>query len=201
RARDLFPLGFRPLSHPLQTVGHQLFPQTWVKNHPEHDRFDVDFDIPEPYLPEFPPPLFLTTRPDLGDVSRGYAINQANFHELFDGVITPGQMECLRLLVTKFPTSWFNQRKHRVTKQPTRASTNRMADFNPTIAWPPAAKLDRLGKLIPAKATDAELRGEKLFHGKAKCASCHPAPFYTDNLMHDLRVEEFYPGRAQGWIK
>ena len=39
--------------------------------HPEHERFDVDFDIPDAYLPEFPPPLFLTTRPDLGDVSRG----------------------------------------------------------------------------------------------------------------------------------
>ena len=69
------------------------------------------------------------------------------------------------------------------------------------IAWPPAPKLDRFGKLIPSKATAAELRGEVLFNGKAKCASCHPAPFYTDNMMHDLRCEEFYKGRAQGWIK
>jgi cytochrome c peroxidase len=30
---------------------------------------------------------------------------------------------------------------------------------------------------------------------------CHPAPTYTDDKMHDLRVEEFYNGRAQGWIK
>ena len=66
RKRDLFPLGFRALSHPLQTAGHQLFPPSWVKVHPEHERFDVDFDIPDAYLPEFPPPLFLTTRPDLG---------------------------------------------------------------------------------------------------------------------------------------
>src|SRR5207244_4304652 len=28
RERNLFPLGFRPLSHPLHTVGHQLFPQS-----------------------------------------------------------------------------------------------------------------------------------------------------------------------------
>jgi cytochrome c peroxidase len=55
--------------------------------------------------------------------------------------------------------------------------------------------------LIPAKATVAELRGEALFNGKAKCAFCHPVPFYIDNQMHDLRVEEFYPGRAEGWIK
>jgi cytochrome c peroxidase len=281
--RNLFPLGFRPLSHPLHTAGHQLFPDSWLKVHPEHERFDVDFDIPDVYLPEFPPPLFLTTRPDLGDVSRGYEITQANFHELFDGIITPEQMEGLRLLVTKFPTTWFNQTKHRLTKEPMRGtacfdchvnghtngaialdpgtrptllrtridtptlrgnhnnllfssrrsirsvdhfaeveeyfdgdislqpqiggrqldrpSTNRMGDFNSIIGWPPAPKLDRFGRLIPSKATQAELRGEVLFNGKARCATCHPAPFYTDNQMHDLRVEEFYNGRAEGWIK
>ena len=94
----------------------------WIKFHPEHQRFDVDFDIPEPYLPEFPPPLFLTTRPDLGDVSRGHEITQANFRELFEGILTPEQLEGLRLLVTKFPTTWFNQTKHRVTEQPVRGT-------------------------------------------------------------------------------
>lgn len=34
--------------------------------------------------------------------------------------------------------------------------------------------------------------GEKLFFGKAKCAECHPAPFYLDNRMHDLQVGRFY---------
>ena len=24
------------------------------------------------------------------------------------------------------------------------------------------------------------------------CGTCHPAPFYTDNLMHDLKVDRFY---------
>src|SRR5439155_937372 len=65
----------------------------------------------------------------------------------------------------------------------------------------PAPKLYRFGKLVPEKATEAELRGEKLFHTKAQCAKCHPAPFYTDQMMHDLRVEEFYNGRAEGWVK
>jgi hypothetical protein len=283
RKKGLFPLGFMPLSHPLHTVGHQLFPQSWTNVHSDHKRFDVEFDIPDTYLPEFPPPLFLTTRPDLGDVSRGYEITQANFRELFDGIITPEQMEGLRLLVTKFPTTWFNHTKHRVTEKPVRGtacfdchvnghtngaiemdpgarptllrtrldtptlrgnhnnllfssrrsirsvdhfaeveeyfdgdislqpqiggrqldrvSTNRMGDFNSIIAWPPAPKLDRFGRLIASKATPSELRGEALFSGKARCISCHPAPFYTDNQMHDLRIEEFYPGRAQGWIK
>ena len=36
------------------------------------------------------------------------------------------------------------------------------------------------------------MRGQKLFFGKAQCATCHPAPFYTDNLMHDLKVDRFY---------
>ena len=36
-------------------------------------RFDLDFDLPDHFLPEFPPPMFLTTRPDLGDVSQGQA--------------------------------------------------------------------------------------------------------------------------------
>src|SRR5262249_6197980 len=83
RRRNVFPPGFYPLSHPLHSTGHQLFPQSWTKVHPEHERCDVDFDIPDAYLPEFPPPLFLTTRPDLGDVSRGHEITQANFRELF----------------------------------------------------------------------------------------------------------------------
>ncbi|MCL6099151.1 MAG: cytochrome B6, partial [Bacteroidetes bacterium] len=41
-------------------------------------------------------------------------------------------------------------------------------------------------------ATPSELRGEALFNGKAQCASCHPAPYYTDNSMHDLKAERFY---------
>jgi cytochrome c peroxidase len=80
--RDLFPEGFRPLAHPLQSTGHMLFPQKWLAAHPEDTRFDVDFDIPEAYLPEFPPPLFLPTRPDLGDVSRGEEITEAHFYSL-----------------------------------------------------------------------------------------------------------------------
>ena len=58
KKRDLFP--FKPLAHPLQTTAHMLFPYQWTRAHPEHERMDVDFDLPDEYLPEFPPPMFLT---------------------------------------------------------------------------------------------------------------------------------------------
>jgi cytochrome c peroxidase len=82
-----------------------------------------------------------------------------------------------------------------------RGTTNIMGDFNSIIAFPPAPKLDRFGRLDPRKATASELRGESIFFGKGKCSGCHAPPYYTDNQMHDLRVEEFYPGRAEGWAK
>lgn len=80
-------------------------------------------------------------------------------------------------------------------------ATNRMGDFNSIIDYPPAPKLNPLMRLIPEKASEAELRGEALFHGKAKCAKCHYGPAFVDDYMHDLRVERFYVGRPEGPIK
>ncbi len=53
------------------------------------------------------------------------------------------------------------------------------------------------------------MKGQQLFFGKALCATCHPAPYYTDNTMHTLKVERFYKTQtinglvatAQGPIK
>jgi len=59
------------------------------------------------------------------------------------------------------------------------------------LDWPPAPKLDLNGRLIADKATESERRGEKLFHGKAQCAGCHPPPFFLDNNNHDLHLERF----------
>ena len=61
-------------------------------------RFDLDFDIPDHFLPEFPAPIFLTTRPDLGDVSKGKLVTIDNFFGLFNGILNPKQLEGLRLL-------------------------------------------------------------------------------------------------------
>ncbi|MHB8759379.1 MAG: cytochrome B6, partial [Thiobacillus sp.] len=70
-----------------------------------------------------------------------------------------------------------------------------MAEFQALLDFPPAPKLGVDGKLDPKKATPVEMRGQELFFGKAKCASCHTAPFYTDNLMHNLRTERFFKPR------
>jgi cytochrome c peroxidase len=282
RARGGFPYG--PLDHPLQSTAHMLFPRQWTNVHPEHERFDVGFDLPDCYLPEFPPPLYLTTHPELGDVTRGVEITYANYFELMNGLITPEQMDGLRLLVTPFQTTWFNTTHHRVTREPSqgvacfschvnghtngaielapdsrpnyarlrvdtptmrgnyaqvilsskrsvrtmdhfaeieeyfdgdtvllaaiggrdlqKAQSNHMGDFNAIIDFPPAPKLDPLNRLVPARATPEELRGEAVFHGKGECASCHPAAqHFTDNTMHDLQVERFYVGRPEGPIK
>ncbi|HEY8142413.1 MAG TPA: hypothetical protein VIG06_07070 [Kofleriaceae bacterium] len=282
KKRNDFP--WKPLDHPLHSTAHMLFPEQWTSTHPEHERFDVGFDIPDCFLPEFPPALYLTTHPELGDVTRGVEITYANYFEMFDGILTPEQMEGLRLLVTPFQTTWFNATHHRVTAEPSQGvacfschvnghtngaielapdsrpnyarlrmdtptmrgnyaqlvfsskrsirsmdhfaeveeyfdgdtallaaiggrtldkpQTNRMGDFNAIIDFPPAPKLDPLGRLVPGKASEPELRGEKLFNGKAQCAACHPpASHFVDNTMHDLQVERFYPGRAEGPIK
>jgi cytochrome c peroxidase len=58
---------------------------------------------------------------------------------------------------------------------------------------PPAPKLDPFGRLDPAKATDQELAGERIFFGKGRCAECHVAQTsFLDNNMHDLKLERFY---------
>ncbi len=70
-----------------------------------------------------------------------------------------------------------------------------MSEFESILDFPPAPKLGIDGKLDPAKASQAELRGQALFFGKAQCATCHPAPYYTDNSMHDLQTGRFFEPR------
>jgi cytochrome c peroxidase len=71
-----------------------------------------------------------------------------------------------------------------------------MSEFQDILDFPPAPKLGIEGKLDPAQATPQEMRGQVLFFGKAQCATCHPAPYYTDNTMHDLKTERFYTKRT-----
>ena len=68
-----------------------------------------------------------------------------------------------------------------------------MAQMQNIIDFPPAPKLDPFGKLDPKKATEQELRGEQVFMGKGRCAECHVSSMsFTDNNMHDLKLERFY---------
>jgi cytochrome c peroxidase len=86
-----------------------------------------------------------------------------------------------------------------------------MAEVQDLLDFPPAPNLSWDGKLDARKfkADSAEMRGQKVFFGKARCNECHPAPYYTDNSMHNLRVERFYKTQeingliatAQGPIK
>jgi cytochrome c peroxidase len=284
RSRNIFP--YLPLPHPNHPVGGMLFPQTEIKALPRLERFDLDFDLPDHFLPEFPPAIFLTSRSDLGDVSKGQVVTVNNFYELFNGILNPKQLEGLRLLVTQFPQQQFNATGDRKTERAdgmigvacldchvnghTSGATHLVGDIrpqefrrrietpslrgvniqrlfgsqralrsiedftefeqraayfdgDPVIAtkkganvldrgsqvhfmsevqelfdFPPAPKLNVLGRLDRSKATESEVRGEELFFGKANCSSCHTPPYYTDNLMHNLRVERFYTPRMEG---
>src|SRR6266481_3572455 len=73
---DLLPAGFMPLPHVKQSQGGQVFPNNQIDTIQDREarslrRFDADFDLPDHFTPEFPPPLYLTTHPELGDVSQG----------------------------------------------------------------------------------------------------------------------------------
>jgi cytochrome c peroxidase len=100
-----------------------LFPQFHIdeiKRQTGRDltRFDLDFDLPDPFLPEFPPAIFLTTRPDLGDVSQGQVVTTDNFFELFKCILNPKQLDGLRLLLTPFAQQQFNVTDDRRSERP-----------------------------------------------------------------------------------
>ena len=125
RERGLFPKGFLPLPHPNHPEGGMLFPKfaiAEIKKQEARDltRFDLEFDLPDHLLPEFPAAIFLTTRPDLGDVSQGKLVTIDNFFELFNGILNPKQLEGLRLLLTPFPQQQFNQTEDRRTEKASR---------------------------------------------------------------------------------
>jgi cytochrome c peroxidase len=283
RDRGAWPLGFLPLPHANHPEGGMTFPQFHIdeiKKQEQRDlqRFDLDFDLPDHFLPEFPAPIFLITRTDLGDVSQGKLITIDNFFEVFDGILNPKQLEGLRLLLTPFPQQQFNQTEDRRTVRPSRgvacldchsnghtnasfhligdirpqefrrridtpslrgvniqrlfgsqralktvedftefeqraayfdgdpviatkkgvnplergSQVHFMAEFQELLDFPPAPKLGLDGKLDARKASEAEMRGQAVFFGKGQCATCHVPPYYTDNTMHNLKLERFF---------
>ena len=118
KERQLWPAGFLPLPHPHHEAGGMVFPiflieETRKQTDRDLTRFDLDFDLPDHFLPEFPAPIYLTTRTDLGDVSQGKLVTLANYNELFRAILNPKQLEGLRLLVTPFPQQQFNATEDR----------------------------------------------------------------------------------------
>ena len=261
--KNLWPAGFYPLPHPHHEAGGMIFPQFLIdetKKQTDRDltRFDLDFDLPNHFLPEFPAPIYLTTRPDLGDVSQGKLVTLTNFHELFKDILNPKQLEGLRLLVTPFPQQQFNatddrrslkahqgvacldchanghtvaathtvgdirpnEHRHRIDTPSLRgvniqrlfgsqralktvedftefeqraayfdgipadaakkgtnvlergSQVHFMAEFEALLDFPPAPKLNVMGKLNPALVSDSEIRGQEIFYGKGQCAAC-----------------------------
>ncbi len=274
KRRGVFP--YPSLPHPKHTPGGMVFVPSQIAMFPRLKRFDVDHDLPEAFLPEFPPAMFLQNHPELGDVSRGQVVSLANFAALFKDIITPVQLDGLRMLLTPFPQEDFNATDDRKSSEPSmgvacfdchvnghtsgqfqlspdfrpqhrrprldtpsiRGGYNqlifgskrsirslrdfaefeqrtayfngdqthaekkgiilniqdlavRMERFQVMLDFPPAPKLDPLGRLDPSLATEGERRGEAIFNGKGRCAACHPAPIYMDNMMHDLHLERF----------
>jgi len=285
KAANAFP--YPSLPHPKHATGGQVFPKIQTAMFPRLERFDVDFDLPDAFIPEFPPAIFLQNRPDLGDVSRGEVVSINNFYKLFKDILTPVQLDGLRMLVIPLPQEEFNatddrktinaslgvacfdchvnghttaqfhlnpddrpqQRRFRLDttslrgvnqqqihgskrslrsvedftefEQRTayfngdpihsmkkgfielpRINVAHMAQLQNMLDFPPAPKLDKTtGRLDPAKASEAEVRGEKLFFGKAQCATCHSGVAYLDHQMHDMGLERFLNEPGDGPIK
>lgn len=116
RRDNAFP--YPPLPHPKQATGGQVFPPMQIRMFPRLQRFDVDFDLPEAFLPEFPPAIFLQNRPELGDVSRGEVVSINNYYRLFKDLLTPVQLDGLRMLLTPFPQEEFNPTDDRKSAAP-----------------------------------------------------------------------------------
>jgi cytochrome c peroxidase len=284
KRRGAFP--YPPLPHPKHATGGQVFPQMQTEMFPRLVRVDVDFDLPEAFLPEFPPAIFLQNRPELGDVSRGEVLSLNNFEDVMKDLLTPVQLDGLRMLLTPLPQEEFNATDDRKSKDPSlgvacfdchvnghttgqfhlnpdirpqhrrfrldttslrglfnqqihgskrslrsvedftefeqrtayfngnpinamkkgvtildRVRVSHMAQFQNMLDFPPAPKLNVLGRLDASKATESERRGEEVFFGKGQCNACHVPPFYLDQLMHDLRLERFTQEPGDGPIK
>lgn len=110
KAQNLWPAGFLPLPHPHHEAGGMIFPKTLIDEttrQTERDltRFDLDFDLPDHLLPEFAASIYLTTRPDLGDVSKGQLVTLNNFNELFKDILIPSNSKDCGCWSRRFPSS------------------------------------------------------------------------------------------------
>jgi cytochrome c peroxidase len=125
RDRGVFPPASCPCRTPTTLRAAWCFPKSEIDEMKKQEgrdlaRFDLDFDTLDHFLPEFPPPIYLAMRPDLGDVSKGKLVTLDDYFELFDGILNPKPLDGLRLLLTAFPQQQFNQTDDRRTVHPSR---------------------------------------------------------------------------------
>ena len=147
-----------PLPHVKQATGGQVFPNSEIDEIRKQEgrdlrRFDVDFDLPDRFTPEFPPPIFLTTHPELGDVSQGKLLTIKNYYELMVGMLTPVQIEGLRLLLTPFPQEEFNQTEDRKSADQSLGShlPRLSRQFSHQRRLPPDPGCPAAGRSLPAR--------------------------------------------------
>ena len=76
--------------------------------------------------------------------------------------------------------------RHSHMVEPTEAEVDQLLAYFVSLQPEPSPLLTPDGKL-----TEAAQRGKALFEGKADCAECHPAPYYTDRQVHNLGIESF----------
>jgi cytochrome c peroxidase len=146
--------------------------------------------------------------PDNRPQARRFRLDTVSLRGLYNQQIH-GSKRSLRSVedFTEFEqrTAYFNGDHIRAAKKGMnvldRIPVSHMAQMQNMFDFPPAPKLDAQGRLDPARATEAERRGEALFFGKGQCGGCHPAPAYLDQQMHDLKVERFVDEAPLGPIK
>jgi hypothetical protein len=97
RDRGLYPAGFMPLPHENHPEGGMVFPRSRSarsRNRPAGTWLaSTSISTCQTGLREFPAPIYLTTRPDLGDVSQGKLITTDNYYGLFNGILNPKQQQ------------------------------------------------------------------------------------------------------------
>lgn len=146
--------------------------------------------------------------PDIRPQKRRFRLDTVSLRGLFNQQIH-GSNRSLRSVedFTEFEqrTAYFNGDEIHAAKKGmnilSRVQVAHMAQMQNLFDFPPVPKLNRVGRLIESRATESELRGEKLFFGKAQCSVCHPAPFYLDDKMHDLHLEDFLDEPGVGPMK
>src|SRR5260370_906105 len=138
--------------------------------------------------------------PDNRPQAARFRIDTVSLHGMFNQLIH-GSKRSLRSVedFTEFEqrTAYFDGDHVTAAKKgvnlPDRASqVAMMAQMQNMFDFPPTPKLTVLGTLDPAKATEEERLGQEVFFGKGRCGSCHPAPSYLDDRIHDLKVDPFY---------